>query len=328
MKLAYKNFNSTRRFGIELEFSNKIPRKTIAKTIGQYTHRNVRLTKYAMSYRNDYWHVKSDASCGSSEANGLAGVEVATYVCSGLKDLRHVSSIIKKIKEQNVEINDNCGLHVHVDVSDFDEDDLGRLILNWYYIEKIFIFSLPESRWQNKYCKFLNHSEKNWILPYLYCKSKNFSDVARFLKPKNDNPISETLCKRSSVNIVNFYRDFENDTNIRKTVEFRCPEGTISCDDVKFWAILFVNFVDYIKSSKRFSFAAMSNKKQIQDMFRLFGLGQNKTFHFYDKNLYNLKIWLLKRFLKQETSKCSTYAFDQIKIKKQARTLLDMIYKV
>jgi len=66
---------------------------------------------------------------------------------------------------------------------------------------------------------------------------------------------------------VNFYNSLHNKTDIRKTVEFRCPEGTVSGKDAKCWIILFVNFVDYVKNKKIFPLNNLSKRRySVTDM--------------------------------------------------------------
>jgi hypothetical protein len=327
MKIKYKKFNSNRKFGVEFELSNNLSKKEIKKIIEQNSYRKVITTRYSLSYRNNYWHVKNDASCGPRGSGGPLGIEIASYICSGLKDVNHVSHVINKVKQNKAEVNKFCGLHVHVDVSDFDEADIGRLLLYWMAIEQVLIYALPFSRWENKYCKFLNPSIKHWVISHLY-SSLDAVNIAKFFKPSED-VLSATNSKRSTLNIVNFYNSLHNKTDIRNTVEFRCPEGTVSGKDAKCWIILFVNFVDYVKNKKIFPLNNLSKKRySVTDMLSFFGLYKQRSFDIYDNNFFNLRKWLLKRIIKNQNSSSSNHYFKQINAKKEAKTLLDRIYKI
>jgi len=324
MKVKYQKFNSKRRFGVEFELSNNLSKKKIRDIIEENSQIKVKTTRYSLSYENNFWHIKNDASCGPHGSNGCSGIEIATYICSGLRDANHISHVINKVSSKNGKINKYCGLHVHVDVSDHEEEDVGRLIMYWLQIEKILMYALPNSRHNNKYCRPLNFSIDNWVANYFY-KKLGYKFVAKLFKPKND-PISMTNSKRSTMNINNFYQAYDLGNNRRKTIEFRCPEGSVNGKDAKAWVFLFVNFVDYVKSAKK-NLNKFLNKKNIsvKDFLYLFGLYHNENFSIYDKNFMHTRKWLLKRFIKNSD------IFDESKqtmLKKEAETLLDNIQKL
>ena len=327
MNIKYKKFNSVRKFGVEFELSNNLSKRKIKSIIEKCSDKEVRTTRYALSYKNNYWHIKNDSSCGPEGSEGPSGIEIATYICSGLKDANHVSDVLNNIKFHNAQTNNFCGVHVHVDVSDFSENDIGRLMLYWMAIEKVLIYALPSSRWNNKYCRFLNPDINHWVISYLYYNHDS-SYIANFFRPRKD-PIAETTCKRSSLNVMNFFHAIENESDIRKTVEFRCPEGTLSGDDAKSWILLFVNFVDYIKSKKSFPVKFFTkNMISVKDMLFLFGLHHDNTFNFFDENFLLLRKWLLHRIIENVNSDLLDHSFKQNNAKKEAKTLLDRIYKL
>ena len=47
----------------------------------------------------------------------------------------------------------NCGYHIHINASDFNEEEMGRLISYWLLIEDVFFNMVPFRRTVNKYCK-------------------------------------------------------------------------------------------------------------------------------------------------------------------------------
>lgn len=324
MKVKYQKFNSKRKFGVEFELSNNLSKRKIKDIIEENSQVKVKTTRYALSYQNNFWHIKNDASCGPYGTDGCSGVEIATYICSGLQDANHISNVINKVSRENGKVNKHCGLHVHVDVSDYEEEDVGRLIMYWLQIEKIFMYALPSSRHNNIYCRPLSFSIDNWVANYFY-KSLGNKFVARLFKPKND-PISMTNSKRTTMNINNFYQAYDLGSNIRKTIEFRCPEGTLQGDDAKAWIFLFVNFIDYVKFSKKIPNKFLNKKIiSIKDLFNLFGLYHNESFSIYDKNFMHTREWLLNRFIKNsDIINEST----QRMLKKEAQTLLDNIHKL
>ena len=333
--LIYKSFSSKRKFGVEIEMSNGVARVAIKRAIEETIKEDVRCCRYVLSASNTCWHVKSDMSCGVDGSDGPSGLEVSTRICSGRRDISIVSKAAKAVVKCGASVNEHCGLHVHVDVSDFDENDVGRLILYWMVVEKILMLALPERRWDNKYCKMLDPNEMFEKNPYnnfmqntfikKYSKiPRSWFEVARIFRPF-DGLFSINTAKRRTMNINNFYKALEANTNHRKTIEFRWPEGTLCSNDIKSWIVLFVNFVDFVKSRNYFPLRFSNQKYTVSlcDVLEMLGIGHcRKNFFIFDKTLNDTRKWLLNRIIDNPDD---AFFSSQKEIKKQARTLLNKI---
>lgn len=330
-KIKYKSFCFERKFGIEIELSNNLSKKRIKSIINEVSHRDVLVTRYANSYDNKIWHVKTDGSCGPKGDYGPNGVEIATFVCNSMSDLNHVLKIVKEIKRNGGLVNDFCGLHIHADASDLNLNSLGRIIIHWLTIEPILMFALPTKRWGNKFCQSLAPINFPKLVQYQY-QHYGYSGVANAYQPiPND-----LYARRKTLNLTNFYRALRLKTDVRKTLELRWPEGTLNINDIQGWVVFFLNFIESTKD-KDFSYSNTIDKNKhisLTEFFEILNLGHKDEFFIFDKTIHKNKLWLLNRFIQNENIINSDnllgffqYIDLQNSIKQQAQTLLNMITK-
>jgi len=231
MRVQYRSFSTTRSFGVEGEYTDfGIDQEEIAWILEVNDPNHVvSVTPYNLS-DGSCWHVKSDSSCGW---------EVASYKGSGVADLNNIAGCLETVASQGGLINSDCGLHVHVDVSDFTEGDIARIAAHWMRIEPVVFTAVPKHRVSNVYCKMLR---RRYI-----CKIGKSpavwkdTDFYQKVKPHDYN------CKRDrrvSLNICNFVKSVVEPEFNRKTVELRLPEMSPKAEDVKNWVKFFVTFVE------------------------------------------------------------------------------------
>ena len=185
-----------------------------------------------------------------------------------------------------VRVNDHCGLHVHVDISDFTICQAAVLVARWIKAEYWMKQAVPKNRRRNKYCKFLT-SKKKYDSSYQYTPEEFWYKI----RPTNFCP-HENAQKKVTLNMVN-YAEFKAAgvySTGRPTVELRLPEGTLNGQDIINWVVLFLYFVE---SSKK---AAMpANMQQEIELKKALGfLGLNGT-EPLQKSTQN---WFLDRIIK------------------------------
>lgn len=299
MKVEYKGFCSQRFFGVELEVGKEIQRSIISSVIKKYSNRKVVISGYTNSINNDKWILKTDSSCGrnvNSNGQNEGGYEITSYKASGIEDIKSIAKISSEIKKIGVKANNNCGYHIHVDVSDYTDEDMGRLIAYWLCIEDGLFASVPERRKYNNYCKKLRSKNQ-------YSNNINISDpvsVYNIFKPKVAN-IRHAQEKRYSLNLLNYYVSTKKPYFKRKTVEFRFPEGTLTSNVVKNFIILLVSFVDIIKSINVMPTELCNfNLNQI---LQICGLDhKDDKFYIFDTDLFEARKWFLQRLKRYDHS--------------------------
>jgi hypothetical protein len=309
-KIEYKNFNSFRNFGVELEMGHLIPKSKVAQLIKSVSNKDISISKYQLSNQNKYWHVKDDATCGVFGRRGPKGVEVASYVANGIRDIDHIASVARFLSLSGCSVNNNCGLHIHAEIKDFDIKSAGVLLSYWLKIETWIENSLPKRRRKNKYCKRLSDTkvfnrEKYWDPQELFV----------FFAPTNLNTY-ENEDRRVNLNFVNFVKSIITGNDIRKTLELRCPEGTLDYNEIKSWLIFYLNFLEFCKNKP-----SPNNLKEfdnIDDVLNILGLSHyEQTFYIFSSEIHNTRIWFLKRLIQNGTKD----------YKKQAQKKLSFLFE-
>ena len=298
MHVAYKEFNTTRKFGVELEIHPSVTKMDLTDRMREFEKRSVNPRQiimeggpegWAESIDNNYWHVKYDSSCGpvGKKKQDGGGWEIASYVASGVRDAIHIAKAASYLEETGVQVNNHCGLHIHVDAADFTADQMGVLLGHWLKIESVVQHALPEHRKKNKYCKLLRQRMKG------YDPSRKLWD---HIKPKNLCP-HENPDKKFTLNTVGWC------AGERPTVELRWPECLLDRMHVYNWILFIVNFVDACKNRempKNFD-----GVKTIDDTLELMGLqGEDEgQALILDEHLHLLKLWFLRRVSRYGTHK-------------------------
>lgn len=310
----YKKFTSQRRFGIEFEIDNKITKVKIKNAIKSVSDHNSLITKYQPSTENNYWHIKNDATCGPLGRFGPKGVEVASYVGSGIVDLQHIAEVAEKLIQIGCQVNENCGLHIHADSADLTKAQVGAILAYWIKIEKCLQHALPARRINNVYCqmsrdKYLgkyHFSDSDFTV--LFPKGTASENFYHIFSPTNLGYF-ENEDRRVNLNLVNYARACYYGNSVRKTLELRWPEGTLNPLDVKCWTRLFLNFIETCKNK---SFPQNINECTISELLSCFGLEHENDFTIFSEGLFETKTWLLERIVQYSTNK--NYKKEAIKV--------------
>jgi hypothetical protein len=95
------------------------------------------------------WNVKYDSSCGTND--GFSGLEVVSTICSTTQDLENVKKVCNILKDVGCKVNQRCGLHVHLGIRCFSEEQHYRM-LNFFLRHEDAFFFLEPSRKDSRYC--------------------------------------------------------------------------------------------------------------------------------------------------------------------------------
>lgn len=323
MRVNFKEFISRRKFGVELELSATKTREEIKYMVLSYDPFRQALATvgqgssgWSDTQRNNYWHIKYDSTCGPLGKKKDYGWEIASYIAEGIQDIDNISGLAHYLAEHGLESNDNCGLHIHADVKDFTIHHMGSLLAQWIKIESWLYEACPLRRSTSIHCQSLAARMANKKIRYSSDEADNFwygmmpTDISTH---NNDE-------KKYSLNTVGYAIGKLNPSYSRITVELRLPECNLDKEHIRNWALLFLNFVDTCRGS---IFAPQNLDKcvNIQDVLTILGLGisSNGAFQILDHNLFDVKIWFLKRLIKY--SKDSNF-------REQAKDHLEFITRV
>jgi hypothetical protein len=219
-----------RRFGVELEYNStngedhqplrdSMPEGTryIANLVRKITNDSVLVHKWNHDHHNECWIAKPDGSCG---------FEICTPVLKGGRGIRKISKVIDKIAQDSlIKSDDRCSVHVHVEMSDLDIEQIASVVAWWIKCEAVFLDSVPPRRKKNRYCQHLGITD-------LF---EHDVDYAAYNLIKKIGG-----CKYYTVNT------FHMSEGKRCTMEFRIleEEGCLDSEMTANWIKLVLHFVD------------------------------------------------------------------------------------
>lgn len=302
----YRQFNTLRRFGVEMEVGNEHSQIYLADAISRVSPRGGKICEHLQSKNNSGWHIKTDSSCARCDWD--IGYEIASFVASGWRDMLEIADAADALRGAQVRVNRQCGLHVHVDISDFNLSQAGSLMAAWLSIEPFMMQTVPSYRFKTGYCEPLRCSRR-----FSYDVPHKPEEVWEIFKPIDLDSIRSDD-RRRMMNVVNYAIGLNKKRSTRKTVEFRFPEGTLAGSNVANWVRLFVNFVEQYKTR---SLGTISKTNCVNRCLNYLGLGhEGDRFVILSPGLMKTKTWLLRRVL----------VYGQHEWRKQARRILNMMY--
>lgn len=216
---------------------------------------------------------KWSASCVYDGSLQHGGFEVTLSPASGDLFLKQVDEVTDALQKLGAYVNEQCGLHVHVDARDHHYSDLRKLIRYYAYLEPAILRTQPYDR----IMKPNPHNGKYYCAPCgdMYLKglsdtsqesvSKMYTSVTREKVFTNIygadawRPPRREHYANAKYHACNFHSFFYKD---RKTVEARMHSGTIVPRKIKDWGMLWASIVD---DAYRMNDKQVPDKGPVQD---------------------------------------------------------------
>jgi hypothetical protein len=297
--VEYREFPPARRFGVELELSNTIDKGKISLALELYeeatkSKRPVYATLgkhgWAETRANNYWHVKYDSTCGPLGKGLDSGWEVASFIGTGPQDIAHIAGATAALAAVGSETNPNCGLHVHVETTDFTPAAMGVLIARWLKIEPLLLAICTPHRNGNTYCQTMRRRMAQRGVLYDALLPKHFwLDMM-----PTDLNAHNNMEKRYAINPIGFAIAQIHPSHVRNTVELRLPECVLDAAHVKNWVRLIVNFV-HLCASAPVAPPTVDGVRTVFEGLQYLGLEPVADFAIFDEELADLKVWFLKK---------------------------------
>lgn len=210
-------WNRNRVFGVELEFNADSVDRARLKRAVERAGQDCDVRDWERSRDNHgLWIAKTDSSCG---------YELCSPPSQGPKFLKTVGDVVSEVFSEGATFNNQCGLHVHVGLSDFTDEQLYSLLAHWIKIEMVVMHAHPDHRRQNEYCMTCNSRIGNLMSDQEY----SGREIYNMLRDER----KQTL---------NLYYWGE-----RKSIEFRMGEMSDDPLDVKNRIRFLIWFVDICK---------------------------------------------------------------------------------
>lgn len=259
-------FRPKRTFGVELEFTQGSDREFLQRCI-QTAGERARVTGYQHDANTDYWTCKTDSSCGFEVASRILGDHSSIRTC--LRDLDTMTKVVKSLQDNGAQVDNRCGVHVHVSVRDLNEEQRRNVLAYWVRLEKTIIDMFPEHRKENNYCPTVSrYFEPNKTFTYQDLLQRGFRDRNAL----NTSWLSE-----------------------RETLEFRIAEGTVDPTDVKNWTRFLIYF---IQRAAELPPTDKLNWLTLEDSLAFLGLlntEEDEVFRILSPTLTELRLWILRR---------------------------------
>jgi hypothetical protein len=190
------------------------------------------------------------------------GFEINTNPSNGDLFLNHIHELGNALKG-NATVNNSCGMHCHIDASDYSWFDLFKLCRVYTRIEDALFSMIAPSRRGNNYCRTCADS-------FTFTDVKTFRETLIYRLYQQDVDMSEWKwsasikankhriyysqnkyhdARYSALNIHSFF--------YRGTVEFRHHQGCVDGERAANWGLLCAHIVEY---------AARSTSKQIKGL--------------------------------------------------------------
>ena len=234
------SYISDRKYGVEIEVEG---------------------TRLPTSLPSSVWRIESDSSLKTEEAY--------EYVTNGPMDLMGIRTALDILQQaytkRETEVFDSvrAGVHVHMNVQDWNIKELMTFSLCYYIVEDILLKWCGENREGNLFC--LRTRDAEFVL----------FKVLETLKNRNLNILKNDIIRYSSLNYCSLFK--------YGTVEFRGMRGTGDLDAIYTW----VKIIDELReTSQTFTdpvdvINSMSGDGEINFLHRLFPT-HHELFNFPD----------------------------------------------
>jgi len=259
-------FNTSKRFiGCELEV-DKLKRPINQNSLCKKINRHI-------NYNNaKLWD--AGAIAVSDGSLGAGGFEVCTFPANGDAFLNQIQTVTDVLNRQRAYVNSTCGMHIHVDASDYTAKDICNFMKVYCLIENAIFSTLPRSRRNNTYCKRITLQKETFN--FLFTKGVKSSSTATLAAYDRNNYSQRQLeelkrCKKpgSRYKAVNLSSWF-----YQGTIEFRMFSGTTCAQKIINWCSFWSNLLNLVKTTlntpqKIYSFLNFDNLNSAGIPYRL-----------------------------------------------------------
>lgn len=230
--------------------------------------KSFRLVGVEWEYNENYTksnHLKTWARkwYGGNHYDGSCGWEAVTAPIAGDNIEKCLTELNSALTRQGETADSRCSVHVHVNVKDFEWDDIERLIKVYSKVELLLYAIGGDARVVNEYCspcgekylKAMKTRTKESVLRIMF-QPRHFITRSRRTMFRGQGTASDHAQRAEKhdggrykgLNLIPWLvakRDNKKDC----TVEFRIHENTMDAKRVIGWVQMLVRFVDWVKKA-------------------------------------------------------------------------------
>jgi hypothetical protein len=176
------------------------------------------------NYAPGWWTWIEDTAFGAkNDGTVRAGKEFVSPVLWGDDGLAEVSGFCAEAKRNGCTVSDACGYHLHLDMSDEDDESLRRIALAYCLTEAFWFACVDDSRQNNYYCQPTTYEgHTHWTA----------DDIIAYGRPRPD-------CRYVWANWKAYTK--------HKTLEIRLHQGTFNGRAVCNWIKAHLRFVEAVR---------------------------------------------------------------------------------
>ncbi len=218
------------------------------------------------------------------------GIEIQTPILRGKEGEQYLIDICKALNaKDNAQVDNTCGLHIHLDMSDCGRDTptvQALLIFHWIF-EPVLMSFLPANRRANIYCQSIKNTYpiKGLITGHSYATLKNYW----YRKTGRLGRFNKKHTRYHGINLHSLFNDGH--------MEIRYHSGTTNPTKILHWVNLHATIVDYcflnLRDPKKLTdliadnltkdFKAVTLSKLTRQMFECLNLSDECKSYFKDR---------------------------------------------
>lgn len=243
--------------------------------------------------------VDYDGSLDEGDEDGY-GVEVKTQPIKDLNQLQDVYDEL--INEHAFFVNESCGLHIHIDISDFKATEIAKLMRFGCGIELLMYSLVEKYRATNSYAIKIN---KPWRKIY---RSEETMQVATDDSYESIQQIANRIQSLTGRDTWVGKYQWINPHTPYKTAEFRIFNATIDYKEAQRFGMLAYHIIETVKNStvEQLEFIIKSLYKSLtaEEMYEKFfdSIGLEPEFRMEVKNISKLE-YIDEKYLSKNREK-------------------------
>lgn len=174
------------------------------------------------------------------------GYELNTVPCAGDHYVTHITALTRLLADASAKVTDACGLHVHIDASDFRFYDMRRLVMLYAKLEPALFAMMPSKRRTSTFCEPCGDIYVNGLNGEHKSKEAKAMLISNVYRGTGSDytgsafkDIRDTKWGSARYRALNIHSWI-----YRGTVECRLHGGTVSARKIIAWGMLWASILD------------------------------------------------------------------------------------
>jgi len=225
-----------RRYGLEFEFAAPCELNPLAKLLRAW--RVQARARDGGNSNGKAWELKPDKSAVPLflYAQGWRGYELASPVLAGVQGFSALQKYLFRLDHLRsigkLQVPEQAGLHVHVEVKDYTWTNLARLVKLMIEVEDSIYAILPECRQANGYCRGIKHNPTYRAISLMRGEAQE-ENIKHLVQRLTENRLED---RYFGLNLTDYTRN--------RTVEFRYGASTFDYSKAESWINTLLGIVE------------------------------------------------------------------------------------